>query len=191
MIARKLGTYAVIGLALAALSPSVSSQNTGKTPNQAEGSNIQLQKSISVRPGKLSGRILRRDSRAPVGGQIISVSAVGSGVVAEVKTSAAGAYSLPHLASGPYVMKIGEAISLPLTVNEDAVVETLDILVAKTTPVTKGPAKPLIQSQATIPLWGYIAGGVLLTAGIVWAAVELTDDDDEVVVSPSSSKISR
>ena len=57
------------------------------------------------------------------------------------------------------------------------------------TDATGGPG-PLVPQHEGIPTWILVTGGALAATAIVFAIVEIVDDDEDTV-SPSSSKIRR
>jgi len=207
MMKNQHAIHAIIALSLMTFSLPVLGQDAAAN----RGSDIKLVRAVSVTPGTLSGQILRNGTRQPVTGQIVTVSTVEAGVVAKTHTSSNGHFTLPELGVGSYVMTIGLTTALPIQVTQNSKLSTLNILVSDTvrngkgvdkpadeieTAKTEGDAdttggnSPLIPQHEGIPIWILVTGGALAATAIVIAIVEITDDDEDIV-SPSSSRIVR
>ncbi len=171
-------------------------------------------RSVEMRPGELTGKLLYSDGKTPVTKAPVRVWSVeNKGLVLEVLTDEKGAYSLGKLEEGRYLIVFGDRVTVKLRVAKDAKdgVSTLDVIV----PHGQVAFAQMAQQQRTVVLaaltlvgateeegdgegggGGGTGGGgglrgtaVIGTAGALIAVAvidifDLFEDEDKKVVSP-------
>ena len=177
----------------------------GETPRPA------VVQTVHVAVGALRGTVLDAATRRPLAGQALRLVDGKGAELAQLTSGADGAYTMPALPCGQYVLQIGQELRMQLAVENDAKVQRLDIVLPqgpakpqgpkvvpqdpKTVPAAPGGAAPMSTTMASLPApiapgigvgtWAIAAGGAALVATPIVASNSGGSSGGETPVSSS------
>lgn len=181
---------ALCGVVAASARPPIA----GGEPKGAQPSNV-----LRIKPGELTGRVLYTDGKTPAAKAPVRVWSVGpKKFVFETLTDPTGAYKIPKLSPGRYVIVFGDRVRVEVVVaaaDDKLPTGPLNVIiprgrvlfypaqVAKELAAGAGASTSAIAKllSAKVILIGATATAVGVVAGHELAD---DDDDDDVVVSP-------
>jgi hypothetical protein len=117
----------------------------GETPRPA------VVQTVHVAVGALRGTVLDAATRRPLAGQALRLVDGKGAELAQLTSGADGAYTMPALPCGQYVLQIGQELRMRLAVENDAKVQQLDIVLPQGPAKPQGPKKVVPQDPKTVP----------------------------------------
>lgn len=166
-----------------------SSNRSAANPADASPKAVVAQQ-IKVAPGALRGRLLDSATRQPIAEREFQITDNSGRKLADVRTSAEGAYVLPKLGVGAYTLVLANDLKLNLAVDETATATQLDLMLPQgqgpkakpnnpgatpqdplSYPPAPGGAAPMLPTPAPVPVagmgfgsWALVAGGAAIVA---------------------------
>jgi len=122
---------------------------------------------LAVRPGEIAGKILYPDGKTPASKVPVRVwSVTKEKFILQTTADEKGAYRLPRLAAGRYLVVYGDRVSVDLRVDDEAkqTARTLNVIIPR--------GKVLAADREAGELWGMtgIERGTILTSVVVFGA---------------------
>jgi len=135
-------------------------------------------RSVGMKPGKLSGKLLYTDQTPVVDAPVRVRTVAENKLVMETKTDAEGAYSLGHLDEGHYLIDFADRATVELRAGTKVTgaVETLDMVIPRGLWRKGGLLRTAVTST------GVGATAVALVVAV--DSVQDPDNGDKKVVSP-------
>lgn len=117
---------------------------------------------MAVKEGVIAGRMLSLDGKTPIQGRTITLrNADTADVIAEVKTAEDGAFSLPPLVNGVYLVEC-DGVVYPVEIRDDRPLRSLKVLV----PSQRTGLGAMADDTASTFIWVGAGAAVLLLAGV-------------------------